>query len=260
MPSAVSREIINRGFSELTIYAFIASYPIDILIGAGCVERIISPFITFGELGLAPSYRRYVEGGKLEVIEIDEAFWGFSLRAGSASLPFIPLAEGYDTDIPNVNPLYKRVISPYDGKEYITVPPLKPTLSIIHCQLADKYGNGIHLGNIGTDKLLAKASKHIILTCDRLIPNEEIIERNREVTIPSFLVDAVVPIRFCCHPLGSDMLYNRDIDHLTEYIKSAKTEDGFNKYLEKYVMGRSHEEYLDMVGEDKLKRLVVHDE
>ena len=256
MSSAIAREIVKRGIHNLTLYSFIGTYPIDLLIGAGCVEKVMTPFITFGELGLAPSFRRYVEKGEVEVIEIDEAFWGFSLKAGAASLPFIPLAEGYDTDIPKVNPLYKKVVSPYDNKEYVTVPPLNPSLSIIHVQYADEYGNGIHLGNIATDILLAKASKKVILTCDKLITNEEIIKRNREVTIPSFLVDAVVNIRFCCHPLGSDLLYKRDEKHLTHYVKLAKTEEGFKEYLDKYVLNKSNEEYLNIIGSDNLDKLV----
>jgi acyl CoA:acetate/3-ketoacid CoA transferase alpha subunit len=260
MPSAIAREIINKNIKNLTIYSFIATYPVDLLIGAKCVDRIMSPFVTFGELGLAPSFRRAVENEEVEVIEVDEAFWGFSLKAGAASLPFIPLAEGYDTDIPSVNPMYKKVVSPYDNKEYITVPPLKPSLAIIHVQYADEYGNGIHLGNKATDLLLAKASKKVILTCDKILSNEEIIRRNKEVTIPSFLVDAVINIDFCCHPLGSDMLYKRDEEHLRYYVKAGKTEEGFNEYLSKYVTGKSHSEYLASIGKDKLSELVIEDE
>jgi glutaconate CoA-transferase subunit A len=258
-PSAVIREIINHGFKDLMVYSFIASYPVDLLIGAGSVKRVMTPFITFGELGLAPSFRRYVEKGEVEVIEVDETFWAYALKAGGAALPFIPLAKGYDTDIPRVNPMYKKVVSPYDGKEYVTVPPINPGLAIIHVQYADEYGNGIHLGNLSTDLMLAKAARKVILTCDKLIPHEEIIKRNREVTIPSFLVDAVVQIQFCCHPLGSDMLYRRDQEHLIEYVKSAKTFEGFENYLNKYVIGKSHDEYLDIIGREKLEKLVMRD-
>lgn len=256
-PSAVVREIINQGFKDLMIYSFIASYPVDLLVGAGSVKSVMAPFITFGELGLAPSFRRYAERGIVEVIEVDETFWSYALKAGGASLPFIPLARGYDTDIPEVNPMYEKVVSPYDGEEYVTVPPINPSLAFIHVQYADQYGNGIHLGNLSTDLMLAKAAKRVILTCDELIPNEAIIKRNREVTIPSFLVDAVVPLEFCCHPLGSDLLYRRDEEHLLEYVKSAKTPEGFVGYLDKYVLGKSHEEYLDIIGKDKLETLVM---
>jgi len=256
-PCAVVREIINQGIKDLTLYMFIGTYPADLLIGAGCVKRVVSPFITFAELGLAPRYRRMVEAGEVEVVEIDEVFWGFGLKAGAANLPFIPLAEGYDTDLPKVNPLYKRVVSPYDGKEYVTVPPIKPELSIIHVQYADRFGNGIHLGNAGTDAMLAKASGKVILTCDKLISEEEVIARARDVTIPGFLVEAVVPIEFCCHPLGSDCLYSRDWDHLSEYAKLARTDEGFEQYLSKYVRNKSHEEYLETIGRDRLEKLLI---
>lgn len=256
-PSAIAREIINRDVGGLLIYSFMGTYPVDIIVGAGKASKVMAPFITFAEMGLAPSFRRMVEKRGLEVIEIDEVFWGFGLKAGAASLPFIPLAYGYDNDLPKVNPLYKEVTSPYDGKKYVTIPPIKPSLSIIHVQYADEYGNGIHMGNIATDKMLAKASNKVILTCDKLLSHEEIRRRNREVSIPGFLVDAVIHIDFACHPLGSDQLYKRDDEHLREYVKMARTEEGFMEYLKKYVLGKTHEKYLNIIGREKLEELLV---
>jgi len=256
-PSAIAREIINRNIGDLTIYSFMGTYPVDILIGAGMVKKIMAPFITFAEMGLAPSYRRMAEEGSLEIIEIDEVFWGFGLKAGAASLPFIPLAYGYDNDLPKVNPLYKEVVSPYDGKKYVTIPPIKPSISIIHVQYADEKGNGIHLGNVSTDKMLAKASNKVIITCDKLVTHEEMRKRNREVTIPGFLVDGVIQLDYACHPLGSDGIYMRDDEHLKQYVKLAKTEEGFKKYLEEYIAGKSHQEYLEKIGFDRLNKLRI---
>jgi len=256
-PSAMARAIINSGKGGFTLYSFMGTYPVDLLIGSGLVDRVMAPFITFGEMGLAPAFRRMVESGRVRVIEVDERFWGFSLKAGAANLPFIPLAEGYDTDIPRVNPMYKFVESPFNGKKYVAIPPLKPSLSFIYVQYSDEYGNGINMGNPATDRLLAKASRRVILICDRLIPHEEVRRRNRDVTIPGFLVDAVVELEFACHPLGSDTLYRRDDEHLMMYIKMAKTEDGFGDYLKKYVYGLGHREYLERIGLDRLRGLVV---
>lgn len=256
-PSVIAREIINRDIGGLTLYSFMGTYPVDLLAGAGKLSKVMAPFITFAEMGLAPSFRRKVEEGSLEVVEIDEVFWGFGLKAGAASLPFIPLAHGYDNDLPRVNPLYKKVTSPYDGKTYITIPPIKPSLSIIHVQYADEYGNGIHLGNVATDMMLAKASHKVILTCDKLISHEEIRKRNKEVSIPGFLVEGVIEIDFACHPLGSDGLYMRDEEHLRMYAKMARSEDGFNEYLKNYVLGKTHREYLDKIGREKLDNLRI---
>lgn len=256
-PSVIAREIINRDIGGLTLYTFMGTYPVDLLAGAGRLSKVMAPFITFAEMGLAPSFRRKVEEGSLEVIEIDEVFWGFGLKAGAASLPFIPLAYGYDNDLPKVNPLYKKVTSPYDGETYVTIPAIKPSLSIIHVQYADEYGNGIHLGNVATDMMLAKASQKVILICDKLISHEEIRRRNKEVTIPSFLVERVVEIDFACHPLGSDGLYRRDENHLKMYAKMARSKDGFNEYLKKYVLGKAHLEYLDKIGQEMLNSLRI---
>ena len=45
-----------------------------------------------------------------------------------------------------------------------------------------------------------------------------------------------------------DDLYDIDDEHFAEYVKAAKTEEGFEAYLDKFVRGRTEEEYQAMVG------------
>ncbi len=50
--------------------------------------------------------------------------------------------------------------------------------------------------------------------------------------------------------------YDRDRQHLREFLEAAKTEEGTQAYLAKYVYGpRDHGEYLELIGEERLEEL-----
>ena len=69
-PLAVIREMIKNGVKDLTITPIITGgYASDLLVGAGCVKAVQFPRFDMGEYGTAPNFRRYVQAGKLELLE-----------------------------------------------------------------------------------------------------------------------------------------------------------------------------------------------
>src|SRR5262249_41490364 len=108
-PMALIRELIRQRVRGLTLVtAAVTSFQADLLIAAGAVKKIIAPYLTFEELGLAPAFRRAVESGAIDVVECGEAFLGYGLKAGASGAPFyaLPRAVGA-TDCARVNDLYK---------------------------------------------------------------------------------------------------------------------------------------------------------
>ena len=76
-------------------------------------------------------------------------------------------------------------------------------------------------------------------------------------SIPFYYVDAVVEVPYGAHPCQMPLEYFFDEDHISEWLKFSKTDDGINEYLEKYVYSvNSFEQYLQLIGgQKKLKRL-----
>jgi acyl CoA:acetate/3-ketoacid CoA transferase len=69
-------------------------------------------------------------------------------------------------------------------------------VAVIHAQRADMFGNVQIDGITAVDIDMAKASRKVIVTVEKIVPNEE-IRRNPEMTkIPFFCVDAVVEVPF----------------------------------------------------------------
>src|SRR5262245_11606100 len=73
-PMALVREIIRNGTKDLTIIASAtAGLEIDLLIGAGCVKKLIAPYV--GQEMYCPighNFRKYSEAGQIELWECSE--------------------------------------------------------------------------------------------------------------------------------------------------------------------------------------------
>jgi glutaconate CoA-transferase subunit A len=257
-PMGVVREIVRQAKRDLSlILSPGASMQADLIIGAGCVREVVCSYIGFEDLGLAPNFRRAAESGKIRIVEADEAYVVFGLKAGAARAPFFPLAEGMDGfDGAQVNPNYFRIQDPRSGKTYLSVPAINPDVTIIHAAQCDPYGNTRHLGSRFTDLLMAKAAKErVIVSCDELIELEATQKEPHLTSVPGFVVDGVVRLPYGCHPTCSPGLYDRDEEHLRLYLERASSQEGFRQYLEEFVLGFTPAEYVEKIGNERLRVL-----
>lgn len=201
----------------------------DLPIAAGLVRQILSPYVGFEHLGLAPAFRRAAEAGELEILECDEGSMTHALYAGAGGLPFIPCPPGVElTDVPGANPAYyRRTVDPFDGIEKVVVPAVRPDVSVIACLEADHDGN-VAFGRFPfTDRLLALAGRKLIVqverVVDRITPGE---------SLPAFLIAAIVVAPGGCRPTASPGLYPADEDGLRDWIRAARTPEGADAYIE----------------------------
>ncbi len=229
----------------------------DILIGSNLVEEVLTFYIGFEHLGLAPNFRRGVEKHTIKLLECDEPFLVYGLQAGAGGLPFIPYPKGLDlTDIPRVNPdLYRFTTDPYSGEQVMTAAPIKPSVSLIHCQEADPQGNAVFLGAEFTDRQMIFAADTVILQVEKIVPNLAEKYGSTRVNVPGFLVSAVVEAPFGCHPTSSHGCYTFDEAHLKAYIKACKDPASFGEYISQYVSGVSAEGYAEKIGMEQLRGL-----
>ena len=255
VPMALVREIAKRRVRALTLVPSASmGIAVDLLIAAGCVRKLHVSYIGLEFVGFAPSFRRACERGEIEVIEADEPWIVFGLKAAGAGLPFIPVSLIYEsTDLPKVNPLLKKTTDPYTGREVTTIPPLRPDVSIIHAQKCDPWGNARVLGSVRFEHLMAKASDKVIVSADEVASPMDPPEDPLTVTVLGPLVNAVVEVPYGAHPTASPARYNYDEDHLRRYALMGR-ENKMREYLDTFVYGlKDHEEYLEKIG---LRRLL----
>jgi glutaconate CoA-transferase subunit A len=83
---------------------------------------------------------------------------------------------------------------------------------------------------------------------EQTIDNNQVLKYPAQTGIPAFRVNAVVPVTFGCHPTSSHRYYNYDDVHLRLYLKAAATPEGFNDYMQTYVLSpQDQDEYMRRV-------------
>jgi glutaconate CoA-transferase, subunit A len=207
----------------------------DLLIGAGLVEELLSPYVGFEHLGLAPCFRRAAEGGTLRVLECDEGTIAHALYAGAGGLPFIPCAPGVErSDIPAANrSFYRWVQDPFDGSNRLCAPALRPDVALLHGAEADEAGNVLLAGFPFTDRLMALAAHRLVVQVERRVPALD--PQPAGTVLPGFLVEAAVEAPGGCHPTAAPGHYDADEEAITAYLREARTPEGFAAYVEREV-------------------------
>ncbi len=247
---ALIYEIVRQGIKELTMAGKTAVHDSDILIGAGCVNKVEVAY-TFGhELrGLSPASRRAVESGECKVLaELSNAAYQWRFLAGAMGVPFMPSRVLLGTDTFKHSSA-KKVEDPYSGKPMCIVPSCNPDVVMIHVHRCDKFGNAQIDGIAVEDIQLARAARRLIITTEEIIDEEVIRDKPWRTAIPFYHVDAVVEVPYGSHPCEMPYMYFFDEEHIAEWLKSSKTPEGTKEYFEKYVYGvNDHRQYLELVG------------
>lgn len=255
-PSAFCRELVRREVKNLTLIpSNAAGYQVDVLIGGGCVKALYNSYCGLDYVGAAPNFRRYAESGRLNVIELDEMGLMRGLKASAAGVAFFPLPDGFlGLDVWKVSPdFYKVINDPFTGKKVCVVPPLRADICIVHVPKCDAYGSAIEPGVL--DNVLHQAANHLIMTTDEIVPVEYIQAHHTEVTIFGKFVDAIVKVPYGAHPGQCSGYYTHDEEHLREYQAAAKDDASFREYMNKYICGKTNEQYLEAVGIPRLLKL-----
>ncbi len=258
-PMALVRAVIRKGARNLDLIPTPGSIAPDMLIGAGCARSTVCVFISFEQFGLAPHFRRGAESGTLKVIDLDGPAIAGGLRAAICDLPYTPIPD-LGTDLPKHAPGYYRPLPPTAPGErrLLAAPAIRPDVCLIHAQQADEHGNVQHLASPFFDAMLAQASKHVIVSVDRIVSADTIRRNNHLTKLPSAMVDAVVEAPWGAHPTASPGLYRADERHLKEYVRASASKEGFDAYLQKYAQGGAVQTaYLDSLGGGRLAGLSV---
>jgi len=250
IPMAIIYEIIRQRKRNLIMAGKTAVHDSDILIASGCVSKIEVAYAFGHELrGLSPASRRAVEEGRCKVVsEWSNAAFQWRFLAAAMGLPFIPARVTLGSDTFRKSSA-KIVRDPFSGKPICLVPACYPDVVFIHVHRCDIYGNTQIDGILCEDFELARAAKRLIITTEEIVDSEVIRKKPWRTVIPYFLVDAVVEIPYGAHPCNMPYLYYFDEEHIGEWLKLSRTEEGVQQYLDKYVYGvEDFNEYLELVG------------
>lgn len=261
-PMSLVRRLIADGRRGLTVVgAASAGLEIDMLIAAGCVAKVLTPYVgAEGLAGIGPAFRRAAQQGEIETFELDEAHYYAGLRAAAQRLPFNPWRAGVGTSFPDVNPALKEFRDPLTGQPLLAVPAIEIDVCLLHAAVSDSYGNVQHNGTGYGDSALHAAADLTFVSVEQVVPPERIGSNPAATSIAG--ADGVVRAQFGAHPFSADGYYVPDAQHLKHYLAAANewlktgSRSRLDDYFDTYVHEpKDHPDYLEAIGIRRLLSL-----
>src|SRR5438270_1319862 len=255
LPTAVAHEVVRQGKQDLAFAGHTATHDFQILCAGNLTGRgrtlakVDAAYVVGLEArGLSPHARRVMESGTVEVCEWTNYTLAVRFQAAAMGLPFLPARSMLGTDTFR-HSAAKVIECPFTGEKLVALPALYPDVSAIHVHEADRYGNCRVRGTTVADLELARASKHLIITCERLIPNDEIRRDPTRTVIPFFCVDAVCEVPYGSYPGNMPYEYFSDEEHLRRWLTVEEDETAYRAFIETHIHGvKDFAEYLDLCG------------
>jgi glutaconate CoA-transferase, subunit A len=251
-PMAFIYALLRRRVRDLSVTLFVGGNGIDLLVGAGAVRRLATAYAGLGPFGAALNVRRAVETGQLELEDMSESALMARFKAAGSGVPFLPTKALLGTTMAERSKNLAEMTCPFTGERVLLARAVDTAFTVIHAHAGDIYGNIQHPLDRNTDEvhqMLAKAAKTLIVTVERIIPTEAVMQHPTLTWIPHHWVRAVVEAPYGGHPGSVDGVYCEDERHLRVYAEASRSEEGLCAYLDDYVYGvRNHWEYLDKVG------------
>lgn len=247
-PVAAVHEIIRQGKKDLVLSFHSAGLAAEYLAGAMALnpERFSIKRLEFAYWGIElfgiSSMLRYLsENGMVELEDWSNFNMSARFKAAAMGLPFIPCRSPLGSDVLKANRA-KVMDCPFTGDPIALVPACHPHVALIHVQEADIYGNCRIEGPIFTCPEIALASGHTIVTCERIIPHEEMVREPSRINIPFLAVDAVVEIPFGSYPGNCHSRHYFDENHIKEFRSAAEAfrkgdRAPLEQYFEQYILG-----------------------
>ncbi|MCI4012114.1 CoA-transferase [Brevibacterium sp. ZH18] len=259
IPFAAGHEIIRQGITGLTFCRMTPDLLSDMMIAAGCVDRLVCSFFASGSAGSLYEIRRRIESQDPAPLPVEEySHHAMTLRyhAGAARLPFAPISSFVGSDMPGINPDIRAVVDPYTGKKIHVVPPLNPDVTIIHAQRADRKGNAQIWGIAGVQQEAVYAADKVIVTVEEIVDDEVIRADPNRTLIPAHAVDAVCVVPTGAHPSYVQGSYDRDNTFYRDWTPISKDPEALREWIDTHVRAtKDHEEYLDTIGRDRIAAL-----
>jgi glutaconate CoA-transferase subunit A len=269
VPHSLTQEIIRQGKKNLTICGSSMNEQADQLIGAGCVDRMVTSYAWLEVYGPLYCMRRSVENNVPHRVHIEDySNFAMTIRfmAGALGVPYMPLNSIKGSDMVTHSDWMKdgklKILDdPFgSGVQHALVPALRPDVGYMHAQRADTEGNVQMWGILGDAPWSLRACKKIVVSVEEIVSREEIGRDPNRTILPGYRVSAVVEEPFGAHPKHTQGFYREDRDFIFEYVKRSKLETDWLEYMDEWVYGVSDrteyiEKYIKKYGFEKFMTL-----
>jgi glutaconate CoA-transferase subunit A len=237
IPHAVAHEIIRQGRRDLTLVRLTPDVLSDLLIGMGCVRKLVFSWGGNPGVGSLHRFRDAAEHDWPRPLELEEhSHAGMAARyvAGASGLPFGVLRGYAGTSLPDQHDGVRWVECPFTGERLAAVAALRPDFTAIHAQQADRAGNVQLWGIAGVQKEAVLAASRSLVTVEEVVDRLEL--RPGGVILPEWTVTAVAHVPGGAHPSYAADFSTRDNAFYTDWDEISRDRVVFRAWVEAHVM------------------------
>jgi glutaconate CoA-transferase subunit A len=238
IPTAAAHEAIRQGFRDLTLVRMTPDLVYDQMIGMGMARKAIFSYAGNPGVGLLRRLRDAVENGFPHPLEIEEhshAAMANAYEAGAAGLPCAVFRGYRGAELAKVNPNIRSVTCPFTGEVLAAVPAVRPDVTFIHAQKADRKGNVLVEGIVGIQKEAVLAAKRAVVTVEEVVDSFEGLHPNLTI-LPSWTIAAICVVPGGAHPSYTHGYYARDNAAYLEWDQIAADRGKFRDWMQRNVI------------------------
>ena len=235
VPYAAGHEVIRQGFKDLTLIRMTPDILYDQMIGMGMARKLVFSWCGNPGVGSLHRLREAIEQGKLEIEEYSHGAMAHAYEAGAAGMPCAFFRGYLGTDLPRVNPNIRFIPCPFTGEPLACIPSLRPDVTIIHAQKADRAGNVLIEGITGVQKEAVLAARRAIVTVEEIVDDLALGSPN-SVVLPGWTVSAVVAAPRGAHPSYAHGYYPRDNAYYKGWEAVSRDRNTFLAWMKEHVL------------------------
>lgn len=237
IPHAAGHEVIRQGKRDLALVRMTPDLIYDQLIGAGCATSLRFSWGGNPGVGSLHRLRDAVEKGwpqPLAIREHSHADMANAYVAGASGLPFAVLRGYIGSDLPKVNDSIRFIECPYTGETLATTPAVRPDVTVIHAQQADRQGNVLLWGILGVQKEAALAAKKVIVTVEEIV--DKLDAPANACILPKWVISAVCHVPRGATPSYAHGYYERDNRFYLAWDPIARNRDAFSAWIQRHIL------------------------
>ncbi|ALG74042.1 3-oxoadipate:succinyl-CoA transferase [Azospirillum thiophilum] len=237
IPHAAGHEIVRQGRRGLTLVRMTPDLIHDQLIGMGCAAKLVFSWGGNPGVGSLHRFRDAVEQGwpqRLEIEEHSHAGMANAYVAGASNLPFALLRGYTGSDLPKVNPNIRFVECPFTGEKLAAIPSVRPDVTVIHAQKADRRGNVLLWGILGVQKEAVLAAKRSIVTVEEIVDDLE--APPNACVLPGWALSAVCHVPGGAYPSYAQGYSERDNRFYKAWDPISRSRETFRSWMQRHVL------------------------
>jgi glutaconate CoA-transferase subunit A len=237
IPFAAGHEVIRQRRRNLSLVRMTPDLIYDQMIGMGCAARLTFSWGGNPGAGSLFRFRDAIENDWPQPLQIEErthADIASAYVAGAANLPFSVMRGYAGTDLPKYNDRIRFITCPFTEERLAATPSIRPDVTVIHAQKADRQGNVLLWGILGVQKEAALAAKRVVVTVEEIV--DDLRAPPNACVLPQWVISAVSLVPGGAFPSYALGYYERDNRFYKAWNAIARERDTFLAWMRRHIL------------------------